>query len=249
MNALRQSVASRDVFHPMRVTRAMFVIGVMWAISAVGALGSTSAAAAAASAALPSAAAASSAGVAANDAALVARIAGQLAQKGGVRTHFRQTRTLAALSSPLVSTGALVFERDRGVIWRMDTPYRVTYVIGDTSVKKIDAGGHSSTSALARGSMGQVSRMMRALVGGDLSALYSQFDVAASGTPARWRLQLTPNQPQLAQFVKALRMEGDAYLQMLEVTGANGDTTRIEFSGSEPVDALSPAELALFGAR
>ncbi len=245
MTAIQQPVASRDVFRAMRVTGATCV---MCALAAVGALGCKSAMAAAASTALPSAAAASSAG-AANDAALVARIAGQLAEKGGVRTHFRQTQTLAALSSPLVSTGALVFERDSGVIWRIDTPYRVTYVIGDTSVKKIDAEGHSSTSAPARGSMAQVSRMMRALLSGDLSALYSQFDVAASGTPARWRLRLTPNQPQLAQFVKALRMEGDAYLRMLEVIGANGDTTRIEFSGSEPVDALTPAERALFGAR
>ncbi|MDG0026562.1 outer membrane lipoprotein carrier protein LolA [Trinickia sp. Y13] len=241
MTAIRQPVASRGVLRAMRVTGAACL---MCALAAVGALGWKSAMAAAASTALPSAAAASSAG-----AALVARIAGQLAEKGGVRTHFRQTQTLAALSSPLVSTGALVFERDRGVIWRIDTPYRVTYVIGDTSVKKIDAEEHSSTSAPARGSMAQVSRMMRALLGGDLSALYSQFDVAASGTPARWRLRLTPNQPQLAQFVKALRMEGDAYLQMLEVIGANGDTTRIEFSGSEPVDALTPAERALFGAR
>jgi len=243
MTTIGRRAESRNVFHTMRV---MFATCTM---AAAGALGCTSAAAAAASAALPSSAGVSSAGAAANDAALVARIAGQLAEKGGVRTRFRQTQTLAALSNPIVSTGALVFERDRGVIWRIDTPYRVTYVIGDTSVKKIDAAGHSSTSAPARGSMAQVSRMMRALLGGDLSALYSQFDVAASGTPARWRLRLTPNQPQLAQFVKALRMEGDAYLQMLEVTGANGDTTRIEFSGSEPVDALSPAELALFGAR
>ncbi|KAA0088718.1 outer membrane lipoprotein carrier protein LolA [Paraburkholderia sp. T12-10] len=183
------------------------------------------------------------------DARLVARIAAQLAVKAGVRTTFRQTQTLAALSAPLVSTGTLVFAREHGVIWRTETPYRVTYVIGDAGVTKVDAGGRQSTRAAPRGGVAQVSQMMRAMLGGDLSALYSQFDVAAAGTPARWHVLLTPNQPQLAQAVKALRMEGGMYLQTLEITAANGDTTRIAFSGSEGIDALSPAELALFGAH
>ncbi|WP_242538679.1 outer membrane lipoprotein carrier protein LolA [Trinickia acidisoli] len=183
------------------------------------------------------------------DAGLVARITAQLAAKGGVRAQFRQTQTLSALSAPLVSTGTLVFTRDRGVIWRTETPYRVTYVIGDAGVTKIDANGSRTTRGATRGGIAQVSQMMRAMLGGDLSALYSQFDVAAGGTPAHWHLLLTPNQPQLAQAVKSLRMEGGAFLQTLEITAANGDATRIEFSGSEAIDALTPAELALFGAR
>ncbi|PMS19104.1 hypothetical protein C0Z18_14905 [Trinickia dabaoshanensis] len=182
-------------------------------------------------------------------AGLVARIAAQLAHKTGVRAQFRQTQTLAALAAPLVSTGSLVFVRDRGVIWRTESPYRVTYVIGDAGVEKIDASGVHTTQARARGGIARVSQMMRAMLGGDLSALYSQFDVAADGSPAKWRLSLTPNQPQLAQAIKFLRMEGGAFLSMLEITSANGDTTRLDFSGSEGIDKLSPAESALFGAH
>jgi len=182
-------------------------------------------------------------------AGLVARIAGQLAKHRVVRAHFRQTQALAALSAPLVSTGTLIFARERGVIWRTDTPYRITYVIGDSSVAKIDASGHRSVTGAARGGMAQISQMMRAMLGGDLSGLYSQFDVAAHGTESRWQLLLTHNQPQLARFVKALRMEGGAFLQTLEIDAANGDTTHIEFSGNEGIDSLPPAELALFGAR
>ena len=183
------------------------------------------------------------------DAGLVARIAGQLASYRGVRAHFRQTQTLAALSAPLVSTGTLIFVRERGVIWRIDTPSHVTYVIGDKSVTKIDASGHRSTTGASHGGMAQVTRMMRAMLSGDLSALYSQFDVAVSGAPARWQMLLTPNQPQLAQFVKSLRMDGGAFLQTLEIDAANGDTTRIEFSASESIDSRTPAESDWFGTR
>jgi hypothetical protein len=183
------------------------------------------------------------------DAGFVARIAGQLASNRAVRAHFRQTQTLAALSAPLVSTGTLVFIQERGVIWRLDTPVRVTYVIGDTSVTKIDASGHRTTTGASRGGMAQVPQMMRAMLSGDLSGLYSRFDVAGSGTAAHWQLILTPNQPQLAQFVKALRMDGGAFLQALEIDAANGDTTRIEFSGSESIDPHAFAESGLFEAR
>lgn len=183
------------------------------------------------------------------DAALVARIAAQLGEMSGVRAQFRQTQTLAALSAPLVSTGTLVFERNRGVIWRTETPHRVTYVISDAGVATIDANGTRSTHNAPRGGIAQVSRMMRAMLGGDLSALYSQFDVAAEGTPARWRMLLTPNQPQLAQAVKSLAMEGGAFLTTLVITAANGDATRIDFSANERIETLTPAERALFGAR
>ena len=183
------------------------------------------------------------------DAKLVARIAAQLANLGGVRATFRQTQTVAALSAPLMSTGQLVFSPERGVIWYTETPRSVTYVIGDANVTTIDAKGNRSTRGAARGGVAQVSKMMRAILAGDLSALYSQFDVAAEGTPTRWRLLLTPNQLQLAQAVKSLRIDGGAFLTMLEIVAPNGDSTRIELSSSERIGTLSPAELAWFGAR
>ncbi|MEX3703139.1 outer membrane lipoprotein carrier protein LolA, partial [Paraburkholderia sp. BR14317] len=60
----------------------------------------------------------------AGDAALVSQIASRLARASGVRAHFTQTQTLAAMKAPLVSTGSLLFFRERGVIWQVETPYR-----------------------------------------------------------------------------------------------------------------------------
>jgi hypothetical protein len=90
--------------------------------------------------------------------------------------------------------------------------------------------------------------MMRAMLSGDLSALYSQFDVQAAGTPAQWRMQLTPNQPQLAQAIKGLQMSGGSYLRTLRITLANGDVTTLDFADTTTVTELAPAEQQLFGA-
>lgn len=182
--------------------------------------------------------------------ALVSQIASHLAQAKGVRAQFTQTQTLAAMKQPLVSTGSLLFFRERGVIWQIDTPYKAIYVITDAGVAEVDANGRRVTAHSAQGTRGvaQVSKMMRAMLGGDLSALYSQFDVQAEGSAAQWRMQLTPNQPQIAQSIKGLQMNGGDYLQTLRITLANGDVTRLDFAKSAAVTELTPAERSLLGA-
>jgi len=182
--------------------------------------------------------------------ALVSQIAGRLAQAKGVRAQFTQTQTLAAMKQPLVSTGSLLFFRERGVIWRIDTPYKATYVITDAGVAEVDANGQRVTTHGAQATRGvaQVSKMMSAMLGGDLSALYSQFDVQAEGGVAHWRMQLTPHQPQIAQSIKGLEMNGGDYLQSLRITLANGDVTQLDFAKSAAVTELTAAERGLLGA-
>ncbi|PRY03750.1 outer membrane lipoprotein-sorting protein [Paraburkholderia sp. BL6669N2] len=182
--------------------------------------------------------------------ALVSQIAAHLAQAKGVRAQFTQTQTLAAMKQPLVSTGSLLFFRERGVIWQIDTPYKATYVITDAGVTEVNANGQRVTAHSAQGTRGvaQVSKMMRAMLGGDLSALYSQFDVQAEGSAAQWRMQLTPNQPQIAQSIKGLEMNGGDYLQRLRITLANGDITQLDFTKSAAVTELTAAERGLLGA-
>ena len=201
-------------------------------------------------AAWPTAASAAEPAQSAGNPALVSQIASHLAQAKGVRAQFTQTQTLAAMKQPLVSTGSLLFFRDRGVIWQIDTPYKATYVITDAGVVQVDVNGQRVTAHSAQGTRGvaQVSKMMRAMLGGDLSALYSQFDVQAEGSAAQWRMQLTPNQPQIAQSIKGLQMNGGDYLQSLRITLANGDVTKLDFAKSVAVTEPTPAERGLLGA-
>lgn len=183
------------------------------------------------------------------ESALVSQVATQLAQARGVRAQFVQTQTLQALQKPLVSSGTLLFVRDQGAIWRIEQPTRMTYVMTDAGVTTLDA----NDKPMARGTrnaagVAQVSRMMRAMLAGDLSALYSQFSVNAQGNASRWQLKLTPAQPQLAQALRGLDLAGDTYVRSIRIRSANGDETRIDFTGSTRVDAPSAAERTLLGA-
>ena len=182
------------------------------------------------------------------ESALVSQVAAQLAQARGVRAQFVQTQTLQTLQKPLVSSGTLLFVRDQGAIWRIEQPTRMTYVMTDAGVTTLDA----NDKPMARGArnaagVAQVSRMMRAMLAGDLSALYSQFSVNAQGNASRWQLKLTPAQPQLAQALRGLELAGDTYVRSIRIRSANGDETRIDFTGSTRVDAPSAADRILLG--
>lgn len=143
------------------------------------------------------------------DSTVVSQVAAQLGRARGVRARFTQTQTLRSMQRPLVSTGTLLFSRERGVIWQIEQPLRLTYVVTEAGVRTLDAAGKPVPGSQRNAAgIAQVSRMMRAMLGGDLSAMYSQFDVAAQGTPAHWRLRLTPTQPQLAQALRGLDLHG-----------------------------------------
>lgn len=184
-----------------------------------------------------------------SDAALVSQIAARLARAKGVRAHFTHTQKLAAMKSPLVSTGSLLFFRERGVIWQIDTPYQKTWVMRDSGNVVIDGAGQRITNGAAQGSRGaaEIAKMIRTMLGGDLSALYSQFDVQARGTPSQWQMRLMPRQPQIAQSLRAIQLDGGDFLQRLRITLANGDVTQFEFSDSAEVTELTPADRKLLG--
>ncbi|MET2524711.1 outer membrane lipoprotein carrier protein LolA [Ralstonia pseudosolanacearum] len=183
------------------------------------------------------------------DSTVVSQVAAQLGRARGVRARFTQTQTLLSMQRPLVSAGTLLFSRERGVIWQIEQPLHLTYVVTEAGVRTLDAAGKAVPGSQRNAAgIAQVSRMMRAMLGGDLSAMYSQFDVAAQGTPAHWRLRLTPTQPQLAQALRGLDLHGDTYVRGITIRAVSGDETRLEFTDSASVDTLSPAELALLGA-
>jgi len=197
----------------------------------------------------PAGAVTASSSVGASDAALVQQIAARLSRAKGVRARFTQTQKLAALKAPLVSTGSLLFFRDRGVIWQIDSPYRKTWVMSDSGIVVIDAAGQLITNGAAQRSRGaaEIAKTMRTMLGGDLSALYSQFDVQARGTSSQWQMRLVPRQPQIAQSLQGIQMDGGDFVQRLRITLANGDVTQYDFSGSVEVTELAPADQKLFG--
>lgn len=178
----------------------------------------------------------------------LARIGAQMEQHAVVRAEFTQSKQMAALKRPLVTTGHLVFSRRHGVLWQIERPYRMTYALSEERIVEIAGDGtRRERSQRDVPGLAQIGRIFRALLGADTTALQAVFDVAAQGDAAKWNIELKPRQAQLAQFLARLQLSGGRFVDGIRIDEAGGDSTQIRFSNTQGANAPSAAELLLFG--
>lgn len=179
---------------------------------------------------------------------VLSQIGAQIEQFEVIRAEFVQTKQMAALKRPLVTTGRLTFSRRHGVLWQIEKPYRMSYVLGESRIVEIGGDGTRRVrEARDMPGMAQVGRVFRAMLGANSDALREYFDVAAQGTPNQWTIELTPRQSQLAQFLSGMGLSGGRFVEEIRISEAGGDTTQIRLSNSHGAAALNDGEMALLG--
>lgn len=180
------------------------------------------------------------------DDALLAQIGQQIEQHKVVRANFSQKKQMAALKRPLLTEGKLVYSSAHGVLWQIEKPYKVAYLLGEDSIIEIAADG----SRKQRGTrdipgLAQVGRVFRAMLGANTSAMQSHFAAEASGKLAQWQIVLRPKQPQIQQFISQLTLSGGQFVETISIDEASGDLTQIRFHDATALAAPSEAELQL----
>src|SRR5207244_3669427 len=111
---------------------------------------------------------------------LAERIVERLASYPVVRAEFVQERRVSPLTRRVLSGGRMVLSREQGLLWQIETPVKDTLVF-------------SATGATEAGvAQAEMSRLIRAIVAGDLRELRTRFNVVPHGDLERWLLDLQP---------------------------------------------------------
>ena len=175
------------------------------------------------------------------------QISAQIEQHAVVRATFVQSKQMAALKRPLVTRGRLTFSRSQGVLWQIEQPYRMSYVLGEARIVEIGSDGvRRIRETRDVPGLAQVGRVFRAVLGANSDALSEYFDVTVQGDPGKWTIILKPRQPQLAQYLGGLQLSGGRLVEEIRISETGGDSTQIRFSDSQGAAALDAAELSLF---
>ena len=176
------------------------------------------------------------------------QISAQIEQYAVVRADFEQTKQMAALKRPLVTKGRLVVSGSRGVLWQIEQPFHMSYVLGESKIVEIGSDGARRVRDTREvPGLAQVGRVFRAMLGADSDALREYFEATVQGTPDHWAIELTPKQAQLAKFLGAMQLSGGRFVEEIRISEAGGDRTQIAFQNSRGASTLSADELALFG--
>lgn len=179
---------------------------------------------------------------------LAQRLNQRLAQHPVLRAEFVQEKQMAAFKKPLVTRGRLVFVRGQGVLWMIEAPLKLTYVLSDDRIAEIGEDGKVQTrTAQEVPGLAQVGRVFRALLGAQTDALKDIFTIAPEGSPEAWRMTLTPKQGPVGQFMRQVQLAGSRHLDRIRIEESNGDATTISFRNTTEADAPSAEERARFG--
>lgn len=177
-----------------------------------------------------------------SDDPVLARIASNLSRPAVLRSDFTQTKTVAAMTRPIVTSGKFVYAREQGILWKIEQPYRVTYALSEKGVVEVDASGAVVRSANQSQGMQHIGRIFRALFEADFTALGQYFVPTVTGSADRWELALAPRGP-LRQAFKNVRVRGTRFVEEVHFDEANGDTMVIRFVNIREAAALDGDEL------
>ena len=152
-----------------------------------------------------------------------------LAQDLGER-GFVQTRRLAGLDQPIVSSGRVTVREDE-IVWAVLDPFEVVTRISGTGMTQaieggpeepLDAGGASNVLLSESGLLD--------LLRGDLSRVDARYRVAEAATPTGWLLILEPVAEDMARHIDHIDVSGCARIGRLAVSQSNGDTITVVFT-------------------
>lgn len=180
------------------------------------------------------------------DGALLQHVLAELGRHRAVRADFVQTRANPALVQPQVSRGRLLFVLDHGMLWQTQSPYAETLALTGKHAARIDAQGVAHPMRDARG-VERISQMLQSMLAGKLEQVLRQFDVTASGTPARWTLYFTPKQERMARVLGGITLRGDAFLEGIRIAMHDGGSTDIRFGHARDAGPLSALEQRALG--
>lgn len=145
------------------------------------------------------------------------QLAASLAGVAQREADFRETRHLAALTSPIVRTGTLAYLRPDRLEMNVETPTREQMVIEGDVLTLRSRAGVRTLRLDSEPALRAWTESLRATLAGDVPSLTRHFVSTLDGTPDAWRLALEPRDPALHGQIAAI-----------DITGKGTAVTRVE---------------------
>jgi outer membrane lipoprotein-sorting protein len=144
-----------------------------------------------------------------------------------IRAQFRQTKQVALLAEPLVSTGRFSFERPDRVRWEMLTPEPLVVEIAGGALR---AGPPGAVTDVDAGPAVGLFRDLGGLFSGAADYAGEQRFALSSGGSS-WSFVLTPRDPSVARVIGAIDVTLDPATggpRRVAISERSGDRTEIE---------------------
>lgn len=149
-----------------------------------------------------------------------------------IRAHFAQTRTIKTLPQPLRSQGEMLIAREQGLLWDQKTPFPMQLTLTDSRmVQQINGQPPQVITAENNPQMFQFNHLLRALFQADRRVLEQNFRIDFHDNGGgNWALRLTPVTSPLDNIFASIDLEGQTFLNTIQLNDKQGDRTDITLS-------------------
>lgn len=145
---------------------------------------------------------------------------------------FTQSKTLKALTRPLVSTGRVVFVSGTGVLWQITSPFPSQVLVKKDALIRWDSANMPKRSGFGQTPQFRaLSDVFFAVFAGDTSRLETSFETTSNIEANRWSLDLVPRDKAFASQITKIYVSGATFVDELRITEGQGDRTDIRFDG------------------
>lgn len=175
------------------------------------------------------------------------QIFSQLSSTPVVRANFEQHKKLASINKTYVSKGNVVFTKQNGVLWQIQSPVKADLIV---SPKKLVQKTQRTYSQIEvdKTPYGSVATMFLQLMSGNEAALVKNFNVdSASYSPSSWSVTLSPKSSLFKKLFVKVNAQGGRYVDRIVIYEQANNSTTIRFSQqtAQP-QTLTANENALF---
>ena len=171
----------------------------------------------------------------------------QLSASSVVRANFVQHKKLASLNKTYVSKGTVVFTKNSGVLWQIQSPVKADLIVTSKKVVQKTQRTYSQIE-VDKTPYGSVATMFLQLMSGNETALAKNFNVvSANYSPTKWNVSLTPKSGLFKKLFVKVDAQGQRYVDQIVIQEQANNSTTIRFSQqtAQP-QTLTAAENALF---
>ena len=178
---------------------------------------------------------------------LAASVKARLLQPEILQGRFEQSKQVAGFKKPLISKGDFLVARERGVLWRTQSPFPGELKLSrDEIIARQNGEVVFRLNASKEPSVRMINSLLFSLLNGDITRLNELFQMDGSISGKSWQLQLTPRQATLGNIMRKIELSGDQFVRRIDLNEANGDQTSIRFSDQTPKNTLSCEERTRF---
>ena len=147
-----------------------------------------------------------------------------LARQTGGRARFVETRPLAVLDRPVISSGEMLYQPPSRLEKRTLQPTSETMILDGNTLTVERDDRRMSISVASRPEAQAFVESIRSTLSGNRQALEKHYQLELAGTPASWSLVLTPVDSAVSALIRRITVSGSGnQVRRIEYLQTDGD--------------------------